>query len=101
MLHICDLAIGGDMDIFQNAHDVGQFVRRERVGQSITQAALAKQSGVSRDWLIRFENGADGQELSKVFSVLSSLGLCLSPSPKPAPIHDPIIDRIFDSLRRD
>ena len=54
---------------------LGAAIRRARVEQSLTQAGLAAQAGVSRRWLSSIESGGKADaELSKIFAVLEVLG---------------------------
>lgn len=64
------------MDII-SPRDLGIAVRNARQSRKLTQAALAQQAGVSRDWLIRLEQGRTGLELGKVFAVLAAVGIVL------------------------
>ncbi|MFI6831355.1 helix-turn-helix domain-containing protein [Kribbella sp. NPDC050241] len=57
--------------------DLGAAVRAERRRRQLSQAALAAQAGVSREWLSRLENGAPRLEADKVISVLRILGFSL------------------------
>lgn len=55
------------------------MIRDERIARSLTQAQLAREAGVSREWLIGVEQGSRPRaELTKILSVLSALGLSLS-----------------------
>jgi transcriptional regulator with XRE-family HTH domain len=58
-------------------HDLGVSVRAERRRRGLSQAQLAAQAGVSREWLGRLENGAPRLEADKVLSVLGVLGFSL------------------------
>ncbi|TCC65494.1 helix-turn-helix domain-containing protein [Kribbella pittospori] len=57
--------------------DLGAAVRAERRRRQLSQAALAAQAGVSREWLSRLENGAPRLEADKVISVLRILDFSL------------------------
>lgn len=55
------------------------MIRDERVTRSLTQAQLAREAEVSREWLIGVEHGNRPRaELTKILSVLSTLDLSLS-----------------------
>ena len=54
---------------------LGAAVRERRLKASRTQAQVAMASGVSRAWLIRLEDGHPRAELTRVLSVLHTLGL--------------------------
>ena len=53
--------------------ELGAAVRAERRRRGMSQATLAVQAGVSREWLGRLENGARRLEADKVLSVMSAL----------------------------
>lgn len=50
-------------------------VRREKLGMS--QQSLADHAGVTREWVVRFENGKVSVALNRVFDVLSVLDLAI------------------------
>ncbi|MFT4187995.1 MAG: helix-turn-helix domain-containing protein [Aeromicrobium sp.] len=54
--------------------DLGNSVRTARHDRGLSQAELARRSGVSRAWLIRLEDGHPRAELVKVLAVLDTLG---------------------------
>jgi transcriptional regulator with XRE-family HTH domain len=56
---------------------LGAAVRAERRRRGQSQAALAAEAGVSREWLSRLENGAPRLEADKVLQVLSLVGISL------------------------
>jgi transcriptional regulator with XRE-family HTH domain len=56
--------------------DVAQVIVSARRTAGLTQAQLAEQARVSRQWLSEFENGkTPGADLSKVLAVLVTLGV--------------------------
>lgn len=55
--------------------DVGAIVRQRRLDLRLSQAALAERANVTRQWLIRFEQGNGEVTLAKVFAVLRALEL--------------------------
>ena len=57
--------------------DLGAQARSARRAQGLTQADLARQLGVSREWVVRFESGHPRLEAQKVLDALSVLGLVL------------------------
>ena len=57
--------------------DVGALVADAREQRGLTQQQLADLSGVTRDWLNRFERGAHTATLHRVFWVLDALGLVM------------------------
>ena len=59
----------------------GAIARQRRRDQGLTQAELAEKSGVTRQWLVRFENGNPEVALSKVYAVLRVLELTVRVEP--------------------
>ena len=57
----------------QDTHTLGVFVRARRKRLGLTQAELAAQVGVSRDWVVRLEQGSPRLEVSKVLDALVAL----------------------------
>lgn len=57
--------------------DLGALVRSARRAQGLTQADLAKRLGVSRDWVVRLEQGHPRLEAQRVLDALVVLGLTL------------------------
>lgn len=67
-----------------NTAQLGAAVKQLRVDRALTQADLAIRAGVSRRWLVHFENGqTPGAEVSKVFDVLRVMGMGLVVAPQP------------------
>lgn len=60
--------------------DIGATVREARTKQGLTQAVLAHRAGVSREWLVRLEQGHPRLEVQLVLDVLAAAGLALSTS---------------------
>lgn len=52
-------------------------MRTARRAQGLTQAALADRLRVSRDWVVRLEQGSPRLEAQKVLDALGALGLTL------------------------
>jgi len=50
-------------------------VQRERLG--LSQQALADRAGVTREWVVRFENGKVSVPLNLVFDVLTAVKLTI------------------------
>ena len=62
--------------------EIGSLVRQSRKDQRLTQLELANRVGVSRDWIIRLEQGKGGVELALVLRTLKALGLVLDIRPR-------------------
>lgn len=60
-----------------SSKDIGGLVRQARKDQDLTQLQLAERVGVSRDWIIRLEQGKGSVELALVLRTLKALGLSL------------------------
>ncbi|WP_156250851.1 helix-turn-helix domain-containing protein [Pseudactinotalea terrae] len=60
--------------------DVGAVVRDARERAGLTQAELARRSGVSREWLVAVEAGRTPAALPRVLDVFEELGLTLNVS---------------------
>lgn len=58
--------------------DVAAAVRGRRQSLGLSQADLARQAHVSRQWINEFEAGKPTAELRLVIQLLDALGLCLS-----------------------
>lgn len=59
----------------KTVQDVATAVRLARKDRGLTQAQVAEQAGVGRDWVVRLEQGNPRLELAKVLDVLHVLGL--------------------------
>lgn len=55
--------------------DFGVIARQQRRDLKLSQSALAERSGVTRQWLVRFERGSSDVSLSKACAVLAELNL--------------------------
>lgn len=55
--------------------DIGAFVRAARKAQGLRQDDAAGAIGVSENFMVRVENGAEGIQWGKLFQVLEGLGL--------------------------
>ncbi|PZU47553.1 MAG: transcriptional regulator [Microbacterium sp.] len=60
--------------------DLGALVAEKRERLGLSQQQLAEESGVTRDWLNRFERGKSTVTLHRVLWVLNALGLEMSVS---------------------
>lgn len=60
-----------------SVRDLGALVRSTRLDAGLTQAELATRLGVSRDWVVRLEQGHPRLEVQKVLDALSALDLTL------------------------
>lgn len=61
-----------------SVNDLAASVRQARKKLGWTQAELAEQSGVSRDWIIGLEKAKPSQEIALVLRTLKALDLTLS-----------------------
>jgi y4mF family transcriptional regulator len=62
--------------------DVGAVVRERRVRLRMSQAALARQARVGREWIIELEKGKPRVPLAMVLRTLEALGLALTAGPE-------------------
>ncbi len=72
--------------------EIGQRVERLRLQRNITQAALAREAGISRRTLVRLEQGEEGVSATTLLRVLRALGLLehveqLVPEALPSPLE--------------
>jgi HTH-type transcriptional regulator/antitoxin HipB len=58
--------------------DVGAVVRQARRDRTMTQADLAREIGVSRDWVVRLEKGHPRLEAQLVLDALDALGVVVT-----------------------
>lgn len=65
--------------------DLGLVIRARRKGLGLDQAELARQIGVSRQWVIGIERGRARAELGLVLRALDVLGIRLGTSTAAAP----------------
>lgn len=61
----------------RTVRDLGAMVRTTRRTHGLTQADLADRLRVSRDWVVRLEQGSPRLETQKVLDALGVLGLTL------------------------
>lgn len=64
------------MDV-HTVQDLGAAVRQARTTRGMTQVALAQKAGVSREWLVRFEQGQHRLEAQLVLDTVAAAGLRL------------------------
>ena len=57
------------------ASDFGALVAERRERLQLTQSELAERAGVTREWVVRLENGAHAVTLFRLMRVLRELGL--------------------------
>ncbi len=76
--------------------DIGALVRHERRQADLSQAQLAERAGVSRQWIIGFEQGKSSAELGHVLRVVAAVGLRLDAVP--APPGDPLLADLLDGF---
>lgn len=62
---------------FTTVEQLGAIVAARRSELGITQARLARRCGVSRQWVVRFEGGANNVETGLALRVLRALDLHL------------------------
>ncbi|SDY73574.1 helix-turn-helix domain-containing protein [Herbiconiux ginsengi] len=67
--------------MFKSARELGGYVRELRLERELTQAELAERAGVSREWLVAFENGKPSVDLARVLDVIGALGMTLDVVP--------------------
>jgi HTH-type transcriptional regulator/antitoxin HipB len=63
--------------IIRSMHDLAAAVRGRRTDLGMSQAELAKRTGVSRKWIYEFEAGKPTAELGLLLRVLDALGIGL------------------------
>lgn len=63
--------------------DLAVCIKQARNNRGWTQAQLAEQAGVSRDWVIGLEAGKTSVELGLVLRTMKALGLPLSINTQP------------------
>lgn len=72
--------------------ELGARLERTRLERNVTQAALAREAGISRRTLVRLEQGEGGVGTAALLRVMRALGLLeqvdrLVPEPLPSPIE--------------
>jgi len=61
----------------RTAVDLGAVIRERRRKLGLSQAALARQVGVGREWIIEVEKGKSAAPLKLLLGTLRALGLAL------------------------
>jgi HTH-type transcriptional regulator / antitoxin HipB len=72
--------------------DMGAVIRDRRKALGLDQAALAKQIGVNRKWVISIERGRATAELGLVLRALDALGIPLDTGSASKPAAVPAVD---------
>jgi HTH-type transcriptional regulator / antitoxin HipB len=67
----------------RSARDLGAFVRRARRARGLTQAQLADELGISRQYLSELENGVENLYVTRLFEVLDELGASMQLQDRP------------------
>ena len=62
----------------RTTEDLGNLVRQRRKELGLSQASLAESAGVTRQWLVRFEQGRSDVTLQNSLAVINALDLDLS-----------------------
>lgn len=79
------------------AADIGAVVRASRKAHGMRQDDAAGAIGVSENFMVRVENGAEGIQWGKLFQVLSGLGIRIVVDVPEAAF--PLVDAERDKLR--
>ncbi len=90
------LSTYADTMVFNTPRDAGALVRHARRQAGLSQAQLAERAGVSRQWVIAFEQGKSSAELGLVLRVAAAVGLQFDAVR--APERDPFLDDLLDSF---
>ncbi|RYY48814.1 MAG: helix-turn-helix domain-containing protein [Actinomycetales bacterium] len=86
--------------------DLGTLVRNRRLERDETQVAVARRAAISRDSLIRIEQGHPRVELGKALAVVEALGITLDSTDAERPSaadrsSDALLDQVFENLTRE
>ncbi|MFC4225514.1 helix-turn-helix domain-containing protein [Lysinibacter cavernae] len=65
----------------RSARGFGAYAAERRVAQGLTQADLAAKVGVSRKWVVRFEDDSTTATLFRAVRVFQVLGIDLAATP--------------------
>jgi HTH-type transcriptional regulator/antitoxin HipB len=68
--------------------DLGSAVREARARRGLTQVDLARRAGVSREWLVRLEQGHPRLEAQLVLDTLEAVGLSVTTADSEPPQPD-------------
>lgn len=77
--------------------DLGAAVREARSKRHLTQAQLAQRAGVSREWLVRLEQGHPRLEVQLVLDTLEAVGLMLTTGTAVSPAAD-VAEETWDEV---
>lgn len=86
----------------KNAKDLGLAIRDRRRALRLNQATLAKQAGVSRQWIVDIEKGKPRAAVGLVLKTLHAVGISFTtndPSDQKSGVLVPVAD-IDDVLSR-
>jgi HTH-type transcriptional regulator/antitoxin HipB len=94
--------------LLRTPRDIGAIIRQRRRELGLDQATLARNVGVSRQWIIEVEAGKPGAELGLVLRALDALGVRLvderslgRPRARRRPVEPaPDIDAIVSAARK-
>jgi HTH-type transcriptional regulator/antitoxin HipB len=78
-----------------SVRELAAVIRSLRQEKGWTQAALAREAGVGREWVIHLEKARPGVELGLVMSTLKALGVCLKIEPQAPVVADIDLSRIL------
>ncbi len=93
----------------QSSAEVGKIIAAARRHRGLTQAELARASGVTQAWISQVEKGKDNAQIGKVLRLLSYLGVRLrvgeapweSPPPLRTEDNSNVLSQVLTSLARD
>lgn len=80
------------MPLIRTAKDIGEMFRQARLARGLSQAGVARQADVSRQWLVGLESGKPGAELGLVLRTAAVLGLTVHLQPSPSDV-DEVLER--------
>ncbi|MBX3287520.1 MAG: helix-turn-helix transcriptional regulator [Actinobacteria bacterium] len=80
----------------RSAKHLGALARARRLDLDLSQARVAEQAGVSRQWVVAFEAGKPTAEVGNVLRVIRALDLALDVSPARPDLTSVDIDRLID-----
>lgn len=78
-----------------SVRELAAVIRSLRQEKGWTQASLAREAGVGREWVIHLEKARPGVELGLVMSTLKALGVCLKIEPQAPVVADIDLGRIL------
>lgn len=59
----------------RSARDIGRFVQKARRGRGISQAALAEELGLTRQYVSEVESGVGNLYITRLFEMFDELGV--------------------------